>query len=130
MMNLRLEHWRTLLGLAVLVTGALAVYGDQKPADRTKRRAEINTERLLKETRPAVAERTRDRAKPDIESPVEAVVASTSATAGTPAFVNPKVEPGKVNWHTSLDAACAAAKKSGKPVLLFQMMGKLDDLFC
>ncbi len=45
-------------------------------------------------------------------------------------FVNPKVEPGKVKWHADFDAACKAAAKSGKPVLLFQMMGKLDDQFC
>lgn len=45
-------------------------------------------------------------------------------------FVNPKVEPGKVRWHADLAAACAAAEQSGKPVLLFQMMGKLDDRFC
>jgi hypothetical protein len=43
---------------------------------------------------------------------------------------NPKVEPGKVRWHPSMADACAAAQKSGKPVLLFQMMGKLDDQFC
>jgi len=45
-------------------------------------------------------------------------------------FVNPKVEPGKVKWHASFDEARAAAVKSKKPVLLFQMMGKLDDQFC
>jgi len=45
-------------------------------------------------------------------------------------FVNPKVQPGKVRWHASHKDACAAAVKSKKPVLLFQMMGKLDDQFC
>jgi hypothetical protein len=45
-------------------------------------------------------------------------------------FVNPKVEPGKVKWHASFDEARAAAVRSKKPVLLFQMMGKLDDQFC
>jgi hypothetical protein len=43
---------------------------------------------------------------------------------------NPKVAAGKVKWHASFAEACAAASKSGKPVLLFQMMGQLDDLFC
>jgi len=56
---------------------------------------------------------------------------STGATAKPSAeFVNPKVQPGKVPWHDSFAAACAASAKSGKPVLLFQMMGKLDDQFC
>jgi hypothetical protein len=43
---------------------------------------------------------------------------------------NPKVQPGKVRWHADFTAACRAAAKSGKPVLLFQMMGKLDERFC
>ena len=43
---------------------------------------------------------------------------------------NPTVEPGKVKWHKSLADAQAAAQKSGKPVLLFHMMGQLDKQFC
>ena len=45
-------------------------------------------------------------------------------------FKNPRVEPGKVRWHKDFDAAKAASKKSGNPVLLFQMIGKLDERFC
>jgi hypothetical protein len=45
-------------------------------------------------------------------------------------FVNPQVEPGLVRWHESYESACSASAKSGKPVLLFQMMGNLDDRFC
>jgi hypothetical protein len=65
--------------------------------------------------------------KSAIENPVKNLTAAKTAASD---FVNPKVEPGKVKWHADLDAACSAAKKSGKPVLLFQMMGKLDDQFC
>jgi hypothetical protein len=43
---------------------------------------------------------------------------------------NPLVKPGEVKWHASFQAACEAAKKSGKPVLLFHMMGQLDRQFC
>jgi len=43
---------------------------------------------------------------------------------------NRSVEPGKVHWHASFDAARAASKVSGKPVLLFHMMGRLDRQFC
>ena len=50
--------------------------------------------------------------------------------AATAAETNPKVRPGLVRWHTDFTAACAAAKDWGKPVLLFQMMGKLDQRFC
>jgi len=72
-----------------------------------------------------------------IEKPTAAILAHNTATVpatGVPAtgkdFVNPKVQPGQVHWHASFDLACEAAKKSRKPVLLFQMMGKLDDQFC
>lgn len=40
------------------------------------------------------------------------------------------VMPGMVAWHADFASACKLAKTSGKPVLLFQMMGKLDDEFC
>jgi len=43
---------------------------------------------------------------------------------------NPTVEPGRVVWHPSFDAALAASKDSGKPVLLFHLMGQLDKQFC
>lgn len=36
----------------------------------------------------------------------------------------------KVRWHGSFAAATEAAAKSGKPVLLFQLLGRLDDAFC
>jgi hypothetical protein len=65
-----------------------------------------------------------------IEKPTVAVVAGSSSVAETKDFANPKVKPGDVKWHTSFADACQAAEKSGKPVLLFQLMGKLDDQFC
>jgi hypothetical protein len=74
-----------------------------------------------------------DRPKGDIEMPTKRILArqtDPAPAAGAGAFVNPKVQPGKVGWHKDFDAACRAAKKTGKPVLLFQMMGKLDDRFC
>ena len=72
-----------------------------------------------------VAQLSSQEAKRTIENPTKAVVAGKSADAA-----NPKVPPGQVQWHATFEAACAAARKSGKPVLLFQMMGKLDDRFC
>ena len=36
----------------------------------------------------------------------------------------------QVTWHADVDAAKAAAAKSRKPILLFQLLGKLDDEFC
>ena len=43
---------------------------------------------------------------------------------------NPRVEPGLVRWHPTFGDAQAAARKSGRPVLLFHMMGRLDRQFC
>ncbi|NIP86780.1 MAG: hypothetical protein GTO03_14950 [Planctomycetales bacterium] len=40
------------------------------------------------------------------------------------------VPPGKVVWHPDFASACAASRKSGKPVLYFQLLGNLDDRFC
>ncbi|MBK8099982.1 MAG: hypothetical protein IPK26_23000 [Planctomycetes bacterium] len=41
-----------------------------------------------------------------------------------------RVEPGLVRWHGDFAAARAAATRSGKPVLLFQLLGRLDEEFC
>ena len=65
-----------------------------------------------------------------IEPPALAVIQHKSTTPAAPAFVNAHVPPGKVHWHATFADACRAADKSQKPVLLFHMMGKLDDLFC
>jgi hypothetical protein len=75
-----------------------------------------------------------DRPKSTIERPTQRLLArQTSVAARVAAHLalpNPKVEAGKVRWHQTFADACAAARKSGKPVLLFQMMGKLDERFC
>ncbi len=41
------------------------------------------------------------------------------------------VSPGFVHWHAGgFDAAMAASKESGRPVLLFELLGDLDDAHC
>ena len=74
---------------------------------------------------------TKGFGKMGIEFPTKRLIAgATSASPDKKDFVNPKVPAGKVRWHSSFDAARKAAQKSGKPVLLFQMMGKLVEQFC
>ena len=51
-----------------------------------------------------------------------------AAPAAAPA--NPRVPAGRVRWHDDFAAAQAASQRSGKPVLLFHMMGRLDQKFC
>jgi hypothetical protein len=74
----------------------------------------------------------RDIHKDVIESPTKLVVRDALAAVAAPiaAEENPRVKPGEVKWHANLQAACDAAKKSNKPVLLFHMMGQLDRQFC
>lgn len=73
-----------------------------------------------------------DPGKRAVELPAKAVAAKTAPAApaapGRPN--NPTVEPGKVRWHKSFEEAKAASAMSGKPVLLFHMMGQLDLQFC
>ena len=84
-----------------------------------------------------------------IERPVEALLGKDSAVqdsavrknvpaqklAGDTSQVkpakseNPKVKPGLVKWHKDFETACAKSRQSGKPVLLFQLLGNLDQRF-
>jgi hypothetical protein len=64
-------------------------------------------------------------------------IATPAATVGPPPRTvaaaeadNPRVEPGLVRWHPTFADAQAAARTSGRPVLLFHMMGRLDRQFC
>ncbi len=63
-----------------------------------------------------------DLRKGEVEMPIK--------RDSAPAPKEGAVAPGKVNWHASFDKAVEAAAKSGKPVLLFQMLGKLDQEWC
>ena len=123
-----------LLVLAFVTVTESNAFGQQKPATAgymTKFVIEKPAERIVAHNTASVA--AADITKTlRIEKPTSAILAHNTAgvTATGKEFVNPKVEAGRVHWHPSLAVACEAAKKSGKPILLFQMMGKLDDQFC
>ena len=73
----------------------------------------------------------RDTPAPASGSEVAVALAPVPHAAPLPADgENPRVAPGLVKWHASFADAQAAAQKSGKPVLLFHMMGQLDRQFC
>ncbi|HKB06358.1 MAG TPA: hypothetical protein VKD90_29455, partial [Gemmataceae bacterium] len=59
-----------------------------------------------------------------------ATVAPAPRTVPAAEADNPRVEPGLVRWHPTFADAQAAARKSGRPVLLFHLMGHLDRQFC
>ena len=44
--------------------------------------------------------------------------------------VRQRVSAGNVHWHGDLASACAVSEQSHRPVLLFQMMGRLDERLC
>ncbi|MFT7620457.1 MAG: hypothetical protein ACI97A_004114 [Planctomycetota bacterium] len=39
---------------------------------------------------------------------------------------NPKVKPGLVDWHGDMKSALSASQSSGKPILIFYLLGELD----
>lgn len=38
--------------------------------------------------------------------------------------------PGLVKWHKDLQSACDSSARTARPVLLFAMLGNLDEEFC
>lgn len=38
--------------------------------------------------------------------------------------------PGLVSWHANFETAVERARVSSKPVLHFQLLGRLDDAYC
>lgn len=67
---------------------------------------------------------------PGVPAAPSAAAPLVSAAVVAPPRDNPSVAPGLVKWHASFAAAQDAARVSGRPVLLFHMMGQLDKQFC
>ncbi len=112
----------------------LPVHRPSRPMDMSKGRIEMPLKGMLGGSTPSIAadlgsKLTADSSK--IAKPTRP--ASTLGSTQKPSFKQPrneKVEPGKVRWHKAIQTAMDASRQSGKPVLLFQMMGHLDDRFC
>jgi hypothetical protein len=68
-----------------------------------------------------------DRARPGGKCMVEMPIRDALAVELVPSEDS---RAGLVRWHPSLEAAELAAATSGRPILLFQLLGKLDDEFC
>ncbi len=85
-----------------------------------------------------------DMTKGSIELPSKALLKGSGASLpSTLSSVNPSsnsseprrldhqpASPGLVHWHKDFKEAVVAAHGSHKPVMLFQMMGRLDEEFC
>jgi len=134
------------------VEGLLAVVAvpDEEPkkepalvGDFGKKLVEVPFEKVLAQYRqraedlaieaPVPERSVEDVAKEKAEAPIETLVLQerSQSPGMTPAenAENPKVAPGKVNWHDDFRAAKKASRRSGKPVLHFQLLGQLDQRF-
>ena len=111
--------------------------------DHTKAlRIEPPVERIVRESATVPRSATKpgvvvDPGKGKIEFPTKSVLprsgpsdVSRESARAVGDTTNPTVKAGLVQWHPSFAKACEAAKTSGKPVLLFHMMGLLDKQFC
>lgn len=131
-----------LASLSILALVAPAMSGDDRPSlpavDSSQAVAKAATKLVLAE--PVAGNPTQPTGtfteasfapKGSIERPTKNLVETRSGAAPTAdELTNPKVKPGLITWHPTFADACQAAQKSGKPVLLFQLMGKLDNQFC
>ncbi len=54
---------------------------------------------------------------------------ANQTASGTAGLGGESVTPGLVRWHRTLADACQAAAQSGKPLLVFHLMGSLDERF-
>ncbi len=123
---IRSRLWPALAGLAGLTSLTLLALGASGDENVSKRQS--TNQGVSQRAKPNLAALDLDKRKSKIERPTKALIARKTAPAS--AFVNPKVAPGKVRWHATFAAARAASTKSKKPVLLFHLLGKLDDQFC
>jgi hypothetical protein len=95
--------------LATAVAALVAPQQQQQRADKGKEEVEIPVKKRLADVGKKMVERPMlDRLQPPPEA---------------------KPAP-KVAWHASFEKAVEAARTSGKPVLLFQLLGRLDEEFC
>src|SRR5262245_50300670 len=80
---------------------------------------------LLERSRPEVyKEAVVEGAAQRVVARGSGIVANSNENSGHP------VAPGLVRWRATFASACEAASYSGKPVLLFQLLGRLDREFC
>jgi hypothetical protein len=108
-----------LLLTACVAVGLVAPHGWAQPPAPEKPPVDL--------TKKTVVEKDTSRV---VQGSAEIERAVAALRAAQPDANNPTVAPGKVKWHKTLADAQAASAKSGKPVLLFHMMGQLDKQFC
>ena len=123
---------RSSLSVAFAFAATLAIGAEPKktpkapPFDVSKIRVEEPAKDVVKRT--AIV----DQPKRIVELPTKRIVKAADLGTANPQAVtpdNPRVSPGKVRWRKDYAEALAVSKKSGRPVLLFQLLGELDHKF-
>lgn len=145
---------KTWISMALIATMTGITFAERPiEADLSKIAIEAGAERLVETTRrppvtrpvgqtgkpetvPTKARGRFDRSKVAIETGAESLVRSARASAKesptshsslAPTVIS--VKPGLVSWYKDYTTAQAASRVSGKPILLFQLLGKLDEYF-
>lgn len=124
-------------GLAVLASETnevppARVFAPKFP-DVSKSRIELPVKGIIGDLRMPIASDMKGKRSESVRVPAPQSSAKTLGSSQKSPLKpgsNQKVEPGKVRWHRAIQTAMEASSQSGKPVLLFQMMGRLDDRFC
>jgi len=114
-----------------------------RPIDFGKGRIEAPIKELLKSGGTAPIGRRPDMSKMAIELPIKTMLGPEAfatplkmppppvmRTASHTVSQDEKTKPGLVAWRKDMEDAKAQSAKSGKPILVFHMMGSLDDRFC
>jgi hypothetical protein len=117
---------------AVLGFGYIAEAEEKPDADDSKRRIEQPAKAIVADAVPPVPKQPVDVGKDIIELPPKRLLVEASNKAAREGVTDrefKKVAPGKVQWHKDYATAVGKSKLSNKPVLLFQLLGQLDEEF-
>lgn len=77
----------------------------------------------------ATPPRIPDARKAVVEAPIKKKLKAPGPVHAVPPRLGETVAPGDVSWHPDIATAQRASMKSKKPVLLFQLLGDLDQRF-
>ncbi|MBC8352652.1 MAG: hypothetical protein H8E66_11720 [Planctomycetes bacterium] len=120
--------------VACLVFTGLAAGRGEKRVDVRKGRIETPLKVVVAE-QAADVRKSVDARKFVIESSVKSLVGKETTGDEPPSEElgegkeNSRVQPGLVRWHPDWEHAKLAGAQSGKPILLFQLLGQLDREF-
>lgn len=122
--NSSLQYSILYLLAALTLSTQPAVAKNQKYLDLRKTIVETNVKSFIKAPSLTVPKKSHKRSA--FKATVRHMISLDESK-----ILSPKgAKPGLVNWHGTMKSSMKAAKSSGKPIFVFQLMGDLDDEFC